>query len=111
MKKEAQKVVNVLCEEAFNKSIKYMRDLCMTPISVERLKTCQALIMHYEKYDILKSYETYVAIYDKETDTFYDVLRYVYVYTATSAQHIAKFYNKVTREMHCQPSLLRYYDI
>lgn len=111
MKKEAQKVVNALCEDAVNKSIEYMRDLWMMPESVERLKTCQAWILHYEKYDILKSYETYVALYDKETDTFYDVLRYSYGYTATSAQHIAKFYNKVCKESHCQPSLLRYYDI
>ena len=99
MKKEAQKVVNALCEDAVNKSIEYMRDLWMTPESVERL------------YDILKSYETYVALYDKETDTFYDVLRYSYGYTATSAQHIAKFYKKLSKELSCQPSLLRYYDI
>lgn len=33
------------------------------------------------------------ALYDKSADTLYDVLRGVYGYTATSAQHIAKFRN------------------
>ena len=47
--------------------------------------TCEVL------YRVLKSYNTIVAFIDVETDTLYDVLRYVYGYTATSASHIAKF--------------------
>ena len=42
-------------------------------------------------YYVLRSYRTIVAIIDIKTDTLYDFLRYVYGYTATSAQHIAKF--------------------
>lgn len=42
-------------------------------------------------YYVLRSYRTIVAIIDTKTDTLYDFLRYVYGYTSTSAQHIAKF--------------------
>ena len=42
-------------------------------------------------YYVLCSYCTIGAIIDTRTDTLYDFLRYVYGYTATSAQHSAKF--------------------
>ena len=42
-------------------------------------------------YHVLTSYNTVVAIIDVQTDTLIDVLRLVYGYTSTSAQHIAKF--------------------
>ena len=42
-------------------------------------------------YYVLRSYRTVVAAIDVRTDTLYDFLRYVYGYTSTSAQHIAKF--------------------
>ena len=56
-----------------------------------RLNHCQAWTQDYEAVTVLWSYNTAVAVYDKSTDTLYDVLRAVYGYTATSAQHIAKF--------------------
>ena len=43
-------------------------------------------------YHVLRSYSTIVAFVDTRTNTMYNVLRYVYGYTATSAQHIAKFH-------------------
>ena len=42
-------------------------------------------------YYVLRSYNTVVAAIDVSNDTLYDFLRYVYGYTATSAQHISKF--------------------
>ena len=42
-------------------------------------------------YYVLRSYRTIVAAIDVRTNTLYDFLRYVYGYTATSAQHISKF--------------------
>ena len=47
----------------------------------------------YESIDyyVLVSYCTVVAVIDKATNKLYDVLRTVYGYSATSAQHIAKF--------------------
>lgn len=60
-------------------------------ISSCRLRSCSADVLITAKYYILRSYNTIIAFIDRETDTLYDVLRYVYGYTATSAKHIAKF--------------------
>ena len=59
--------------------------------SVMRLRSCQAYVYETEHYFWLRSYGTFVAFIEKTTDTCYDILRMVYGYTATSAQHIAKF--------------------
>lgn len=56
-----------------------------------KLRTCNAVVYETPNYYWLMSYKTIVAFIDKESDTLYDVLRLVYGYTATSAQHIAKF--------------------
>ena len=58
-----------------------------------RLNHCQAWTQDFKQVTVLWSYKTAVAVYDKSTDTLYDVLRAVYGYTATSAKHIAKFRN------------------
>lgn len=64
----------------------------------KRLRSCSAEVapvMDAETgellYYVLRSYRTIVAAIDVRTDTLYDFLRYVYGYTATSAQHISKF--------------------
>lgn len=59
-----------------------------------RLDYCTAETFNVgSRYTVLRSYKTIVAFYDHEENTLYDVLRYVYGYTATSAKHIAKFRN------------------
>lgn len=58
---------------------------------IAKLRSCQAAVYENEKYYILRSYNTIIAVIDKQTDTLYDFLRLVYGYTATSAQHITKF--------------------
>lgn len=55
------------------------------------LRSCSAEVYKGDRFIVLKSYRTIIAAIDTETDTLYDFLRYVYGYTATSAQHIAKF--------------------
>lgn len=60
-------------------------------ISVKRLRSSQAFVYETEHYYFLKSYGTFVAFVDKAADTCYDILRMVYSYNATSAQHIWKF--------------------
>ena len=55
------------------------------------LRSCNARVFKGERYIVLRSYHTNIAVIDTKTDTLYDFLRYVYGYTATSAQHIAKF--------------------
>ena len=64
--------------------------------NVKRLRTCTAYTYDiYEggeiRYKVLQSYNTIVAYFDYDSGVFCDVLRVVYGYTATSAQHIAKF--------------------
>lgn len=63
----------------------------------KRLDNCTAWIYENDNYYVLQSYNTIIAFIDKTTNTLYDVLRYVYGYTATSAKHISKFrrYNKI----------------
>lgn len=43
---------------------------------------------------VLRSYNTIVAMYDDETGIGYNFSRYVYGYTATTTQHISKFFKK-----------------
>ena len=60
-----------------------------TPV---RLRSCKARVRATSWYTFLISYNTMVAFIDNQTGIGYDVLRYVYGYTATSAQHIFKFF-------------------
>ena len=57
----------------------------------KRLRSCSADVLETPNFFILRSYNTVVAVIDKLTGNTWDVLRMVYGYTATSAQHIAKF--------------------
>lgn len=57
----------------------------------KRLNKCNARVYETENFYILESYSTIVAVIEKATDIFADVLRMVYGYTSTSCQHIAKF--------------------
>ena len=57
----------------------------------ERLRSCSAEVAKIGNWYVLRSYHTIIAIIDTQTDTLIDFLRYVYGYTSTSAQHIAKF--------------------
>lgn len=90
MKKSEQMVVNEMCMAGL--------DEMMTEINIQggisngkRLRTCNAKVFETPNFYILQSYGTLVAFIDRRSDTLYDVLRYVYGYTATSSQHIAKF--------------------
>ena len=85
MKKSEQKLMNERCMIAYENALE--EDV----IDAKRLRTCKAIVYETENYYILRSYNTVVAVIDKEFDTLYDCLRVVYGYTSTSAQHIAKF--------------------
>ena len=73
-----------------------------------RLRTCSAWVYETEHYYILRSYNTFIASYNKETHEFIDFLRYVYGFTSTSAHHIAKFHNDFARKANTR---LTFYDI
>lgn len=60
-------------------------------INKVRLNKCKAYVEETENYYLLFSYNTFVAFINKRELICYDILRLVYGYTNTSAQHIAKF--------------------
>ena len=64
---------------------------CRKEGMVERLRSCEAWVWEVQDYYVLQSYQTFIAVIEKSSDTCYDALREVYGYTSTSAQHIAKF--------------------
>ena len=89
MKKSEQQLINTEVLEAV-KNYNAVKDSDI-PHTSKQLRTCTATVYESNKYYVLRSYATVIAIIDKETDTLYDFLRYVYGYTSTSAQHISKF--------------------
>lgn len=86
-KRENQALCNQICKEVYDDAIAELNAAC----KYKRLRRCSAVVFETEHYFILQSYHTPIAVIAKSTDTLYDVLRYVYGYTATSAQHISKF--------------------
>lgn len=91
MKKAEQMEINVNIEIEWGKAYpQYLQALCDC-VAPKRLRTCSARVIETEDYYFLVSYSTMVAFISKETDTLYDALRWVWGYTSTSAQHIAKF--------------------
>ena len=86
-KRENQAFCNQICIEVYNDAMAELNDKC----KFKRLRSCSAIVFETEHYFILMSYHTPIAVIDKTVDVLYDVLRYVYGYTATSAQHISKF--------------------
>lgn len=78
-------------------------------VSRGRLNYCNAFIVELDNNCLaLTSYGTLVAVFDRSTGFFFDVLRYTYGYTSTSAQHIAKFRNMLRGRIHGE---FRYYPI
>lgn len=79
----------------------YVEDYFDTYVSEEnyhyfpckQLRSCSAWVYETDNFYLLRSYNTIIASISKQTGEFVDFLRYVYGYTSTSAQHIAKFRN------------------
>lgn len=90
MTKQEKEKKNKEIEREWNKaSAEYDKEY---PIKTSKqLRSCTALVYETSNYYFLQSYGTIIAFIDKATDTCYDVLRLVYGFTRTSAQHIAKF--------------------
>lgn len=87
MKKSEQLTINNEVLQAIEK----FNSIQETVLNVNRLDYCNACIKETNSYYILQSYNTDIAFIDKATGVLYDVLRYVYGYTATSGKHISKF--------------------
>ena len=89
MKKNERLENNSIIEKEWNIAYKDFQSNAI--IASRKLRSCSAVVHETDNYYFLQSYNTIVAFIDKSTDTCYDVLRLVYGYTATSAQHISKF--------------------
>lgn len=87
MTRREQIIMNDYCEREISE---YEADLGKI-LSLRRLHKCQAYVYETERYYILKSFATVVAFIRKSDGECFDILRIVYGYSATSAQHIAKF--------------------
>lgn len=89
MKKNEQIEINSYVENI----VKDINALLRTssPAAWYRLYNCKAEWSQVGPWMLLRSYSTIVAAYNRVTDEFFDFLRLVYGYTATSAQHITKF--------------------
>ena len=92
MNKALQTNINRWCDENYQKAIQ--ESLKTNNYNdCKRLRTCQAWVYETDNYYLLRSYNTIVALIRKDNKQGYDVLRGVYGYTNTSAQHIAKFFS------------------
>lgn len=68
------------------------------PEHLRPFRSCHAQIGWNDKYIALYSFGTMVCFYERSTGNFFDVLRYVYGYTATSNQHIWKFFRDISEK-------------
>lgn len=118
MTKYEQKCVNLNIDGAYEK---FKIALCShdtTLTNSKQLRSCSATVFDIADnatgeilYHGLRSYNTIVAFIDVQTDTLYDVLRLVYGYTSTSAQHISKFAQDFGRSKWGCANVLRYYPV
>lgn len=92
-KREIQKHENIVVENAWLKAKKVWDNAPKRLDEFERLNYCQAKTYQTRGYSFLISYNTIVAFID-DSGNMFDVLRFVYGYTATSVMHIARFRNK-----------------
>ena len=92
MTKAIKNEINAIVEKEWEKAYTEYKTECDRSHS-HRLRSCTAWVYDTPNYYFLRSYNKIIAFIDKTTDTCYDVLRLVFGYTSTSAQHIAKFRN------------------
>ena len=89
--KTNQNVINTLAMRDFERALKEYNNA--SDYTVKRLRYCTAEVITTKNYYLLRSYNTIVASINRHIGTECDMLRKVYGYTATSAQHISKFFN------------------
>ena len=94
MNKEYQIFVNKLVLDNFNKALDDLQEYARKHnVPLKRLRSSTAYVLETDRYYLLRSYNTIVAVIDKSNLVCYDALRHVYGYTTTSAGHISKFCN------------------
>lgn len=96
---ERQKIARIHYQQKVNAQCIFqlecaLKELDEMHINGKKFRSCNARIYTTENYVILQSYSTVVAVININMLMGFDVLRYAYGYTATSAQHISKFFNE-----------------
>lgn len=99
--KELEKITQEVTNDEANKLLSLFNSTVTMDewIRGKKFRTCNARVIESKDFIALESYRTIVAFIYKPTGAFYDVLRTVYGYTVTSAQHIAKFRNDYRNEI------------
>lgn len=118
MTKYEQKCVNLNIEAAHENFKIALFSPSTELVNSKQLRSCSATVFDIVDtytgeilYHGLRSYNTIVAFIDVQTDTLYDVLRLVYGYTPTSAQHISKFSKDYGSGKWGCANTLRYYPV
>ena len=93
MKKSEQKVINSIVEKELE-NFETEVDEQIGLKGWHKFRSCSAEYAETETYYVLCSYNTIVAIVNKKNGRCIDFLRKVYGDTATSAQHISKFFSE-----------------
>lgn len=91
MKKSLQLAMNEWVENAYEYMQDEMKEYYPSYLW-KKLRSCQADVLETKNFYVLRSYNTIVACIRKDCLQSYDFLRMVFGYTATSAQHISKFF-------------------
>ena len=91
MKKSTQMLENDVVMDCYSEFMEYCKE--NNPYYSKDFRHCKAKVYFNARYTYLKSYSTIVAFIDNKNCVACDILRLVYGYTATSAQHISKFFN------------------
>ena len=89
--KTNQNVINNLAMREFEHALKEYNE--SYDYTIKHLRYCTAEVIITKNYYLLRSYNTIVASINRNIGTECDVLHKVYGYSATSAQHISKFFN------------------
>lgn len=93
MKLSTKDLNNMAAEAIYDNAMEELRKIRNEDDTVYRLRSCTAWVYETDNYYILRSYNTYIAAIEKFSGQAADVLRKVYGYTATSAQHVSKFFH------------------
>lgn len=102
-KSDLQKAENSLAVYIFNDA---MKQLNTAKDKYKRLRHCEAYVYETKDYYVLKSYNTFIAAIDKQSQALTDVLAREYgKRTSSSTQQINKFVHDYTPYPH---NILRY---
>ena len=89
---KAQDLENMACMDLFDRAMSDYAQ-CEHSCDVSRLRSCTAWVYDTDNFYVLRSYGTFIGAIEKSTGYGADALRHEYGYTATSAQHLAKFFS------------------